>query len=425
MQSQMTNYEALVKSDAVHGQVYTDPMIFDEEMRRIYGREWVYIGHESEVPDVGDFKRKTLGLQSVIFCRDKQGAVNVMFNRCRHRASTVCQLERGNAKGFRCEYHGWLYGLNGDLKVVPYADGYKDLETGKLGLTKPPRVDSYRGFVFASMSETGPTLQAQLGKPTMEQIDYFCDLSPEGEIMVQAGASLMAYDGNWKLQMENTIDGYHPNFTHASFFKGLMRAGLPRTDTFDGDSIGECRALGNGNSMLDYRRYNRQAEKREQKLTMVKSVPWGRKYYDDLVAAHGQERAEDLIVVGSTHMNVFPNLFVLGQQVRTLRPVSVNRTEVELAPALLKGVPDELNELRLRQYEMFYSPHGGGSHDDMEMFNRVTEGLRCAQDPWLLFARGVHREVEDNEGTVAGQMTDETSQRHMWKHWLKVMTSDG
>src|SRR5690606_19110505 len=124
-------------------------------------------------------------------------------------------------------------------------------------------------------------------------------------------------------------------------------------------------------TMLDYRRYNRQQEKREQKLAMLQAVPWGRKYFDDLVAAHGRERAEDLIVVGGTHMNVFPNLFVLGQQVRTLRPVSVNRSEVELAPALLKGVPDELNAVRLRQYEMFYSPHGGGSHDDMEMFNRV------------------------------------------------------
>lgn len=424
MRSQSIDYHELVKTDAVHGRVYTDPDIFEEEMHRIYGREWVYVGHESEVPAVGDFKRKTLGRQSVIFCRDRQGRVNVLFNRCRHRASTVCQLERGNARNFRCEYHGWLYDLNGDLKAVPYPDGYERLATDKLGLTKPPRVDSYRGFVFASMLDQGRSLQSQLGAPTLEQIDYFCDLSPEGEVMVQAGASLMAYDGNWKLQMENTIDGYHPNFTHVSFFQGLERAGFPRTDTFDGNSIAECRALGNGNTMLDYRRYNRQQEKREQKLAMLQAAPWGRKYFDDLVAAHGRERAEDLIVVGGTHMNVFPNLFVLGQQVRTLRPVSVNRSEVELAPALLKGVPDELNAVRLRQYEMFYSPHGGGSHDDMEMFNRVTEGLRCTLDPWLLFSRGMHREVRDNEGTIVGHMTDETPQREMWRHWLEVMTTD-
>ena len=157
---------------------------------------------------------------------------------------------------------------------------------------------------------------------------------------------------------------------------------------------------------------------------MMKQTSWGKKYYDDLVEAHGKERAEDVLTVGGTHMNIFPNLCVLGQQVRTIRPISPDRTEVFLRPSLLKGAPDEINTMRIRQYEAFYSPHGGGIHDDVEMFNRVTEGLRCTLDPWLIFQRGLHRETVDEDGVRVGQCTDETSQRGQWRHWKSVMQEE-
>ena len=140
-----------------------------------------------------------------------------------------------------------------------------------------------------------------------------------------------------------------------------------------------------------------------------------------MVKAYGQKRAEEVIIIGGTHMNIFPNMMVLAHQLRTVRPVAVNRTEVYLRPALLKGAPDELNTMRIRQHESFYSPQGGGIHDDVEMFNRVAEGLRCTQDPWLIFKRGLHREKTDTDGTIVGQGTDEVAQRAMWRHWKSVM----
>ncbi len=218
------DYHELVKPDRVKGDVYVDAGIFQDEMDRIYGQSWIYIGHESEIPLAGDYKLKTLGLQEVIFCRDAQANVQVMFNRCRHRAATVCQEMRGNCREFRCEYHGWVYGLDGSLKIIPYADGYADLDKTGLGLAKPPKVDSYRGFVFAlADNDVKLTLDDHLGEPARQQIDLFCDLSPVGEIEVQAGSSLLAFNGNWKLQMENSIDGYHPNFTHQSFFRAFRK----------------------------------------------------------------------------------------------------------------------------------------------------------------------------------------------------------
>jgi phenylpropionate dioxygenase-like ring-hydroxylating dioxygenase large terminal subunit len=417
------DYHELVKPDRVKGDVYVDAGIFQDEMDRIYGQSWIYIGHESEIPLAGDYKLKTLGLQEVIFCRDAQANVQVMFNRCRHRAATVCQEMRGNCREFRCEYHGWVYGLDGSLKIIPYADGYADLDKTGLGLAKPPKVDSYRGFVFAlADNDVKLTLDDHLGEPARQQIDLFCDLSPVGEIEVQAGSSLLAFNGNWKLQMENSIDGYHPNFTHQSFFQGISKKTGQRVDMFDGGSDAQSRDLGRGHSNLEYSRYNLAETRRNARLTALRSTPWGEKYYQDMVAAYGIDRAEHVIVVGGTHMSVFPNLVVLGQQVRTIRPVSPERTEVDLAPALLKGVPDELNTMRLRMYEQFYSPRGGGIHDDIEMFNRVGKGLRCNQEPWLLFKRGLGREQTLEDGTVVGQVTDEVPQRAMWRHWLELMT---
>lgn len=421
MLRQTVSYEDLVKEDAVHGSVYQDPGIFTEEMDRIYSQSWVYIGHESEVPNKGDFKRKAIGVQPVILCRDDHAEIQVLFNRCRHRAATVCQLDRGNAKQFRCEYHGWTYGLNGALTNVPYADAYADLDKAALSLVKPARVESYRGFVFANMTPSGRDLLEHLGKPAADQIDLFCDLSPSGEVLVQAGASLLAYNGNWKLQMENSIDGYHPNFTHQSFLQSINRLTGVRVDTFDGDAATQVRALGRGHTHIDYRPVNLAPKEKADKIAKLQMAPWGKKYYSDMVDAYGQDRAEEVIAAAGTHMNVFPNLVVLGQQVRTIRPLTPERTEVELAPVLLKDVSDEFNAIRLRQYEAFYSPQGGGIHDDIEMFNRVGQGLHATVEPWLIFRRGLEREKTLEDGTIVGHVTDEVSQRAMWRHWLQVM----
>ncbi len=410
----------LVERDRVHGSVYTDASIFAEEQRRIFAGDWVYIGHDSEVPEVGDYRRKSLGVQPVILCRDTPDSVQVFFNRCRHRAASIC-LDDGNTRQFRCEYHGWTYDLSGRLTHVPYADAYRDFDDEAFSLSRPPHVERYRGFVFACLAETPPEALADfLGEPVRRQIDYFCDLSPSGRILVQAGASRLAYQGNWKLQMENSIDGYHPNFTHQSFFRTVSLHSGRRFDLFDGDSPAQCRALGHGHTVLDYARYNgRQGEAR---ITGLTSTAAGKRYYNNLVEAHGEARAREVVIVGGTHMNVFPNLVVLGQQVRSIHCVRVDHTEVDLAPALLADVPDEINEGRLRQYEQFYSPHGGGIHDDIEMFNRVQEGLRANFQPWLYFGRGLHRERCLDDGSVAGQVTDEVPQRAMWRHWLAAMT---
>ena len=415
----------LVRDDSVHTSLYIDAAVFEREMDQIFHKGWVYVAHESEVPEPGCFRLAWIGRKSVIVSRGDDRKVHVLMNRCAHRAATVCQVERGTVATFRCAYHGWSFRTDGTLAAVPYADGYgSDFRREDWGLSSAPRVASYRGFVFASLRPSGISLEEHLGAPVRAQLDYFCDLSPEGEVVARSGTNKYGYDANWKFQLENSIDGYHPAFTHQAFFDSYgTRMNVP-VDLFKGNSLGQNRDLGNGHTMLDFRAFNRNNPGVRERIDQMRRTPWGEQYWDKLRARLGEERALDVLTTHGTHMSVFPNLVVLQHQIRTIRPVSVERTEVLLNPVLLQGAPDELNTRRIRMHEMFYGPGGGGVPDDIEMFRRVRIGIDSSIDPWIRFWRGRHREQRDADGTTFAQMTDEVSQRAMWREWRRQMLDE-
>jgi phenylpropionate dioxygenase-like ring-hydroxylating dioxygenase large terminal subunit len=416
------DYNSLVKDDRVHGRVYTDPAIFEEELDKIFSCGWVYVGHASEVPNPGDFRVTDIGRQSVIMVRDDKGQVRLLMNRCAHRANAVCQVERGNAKTFRCAYHGWTYRNSGELASVTYQDRYgASFRKEDYGLRKVPRIGIYRGFVFGSLSPVGLALEQHLGEGVKEQLDLFVDLSPDGELDVTAGVHKYGYHANWKFQIENGMDGYHANFVHQSFFENVRRrTGVNLTDLGNSQSPAQTRDLGNGHVMIDFRPYN-EARGGRMGAIMVTSES-GQAYRDALIARYGEERTKELLTARGTHLLVFPNLILIGVQIRVIRPVQVDETEVFLYPAFLKGAPHQLNVARLRGHEAFYGPAGGGATDDLEMFERNQIGLSARVNPWLLLARGIEQQYQDTAGAIVGQMTDEVTQRGIWRHWKKIMS---
>src|SRR5262252_4185723 len=126
-----------------------DPAILALEQRRVFDFCWIYVGHDSEVRAPGDFKTRSVCGRPVIFCRDSKGAVRVFLNTCRHRGAMVCREAEGNAKVYSCFYHGWSYDRDGRLDGVPGEKDYPpDFRKADYGLAEPPRVESYRGFVF-------------------------------------------------------------------------------------------------------------------------------------------------------------------------------------------------------------------------------------------------------------------------------------
>jgi phenylpropionate dioxygenase-like ring-hydroxylating dioxygenase large terminal subunit len=377
-----------VKEGAVHGKIYTDPSIFKMEIDKIFGQTWVYVAHESEIANQGDYKTTTIGSQPVIVSRSADnGKINVLFNRCRHRGASVCQEESGNANAFRCAYHGWTYSNCGKLLGVPLKDGYgEEFEREEMGLIHVAKVDSYRGFIFASLNEDVKPLTEHLGN-ARPYLDFVAETGPDG-IELSAGKHKYFLDANWKVQLENTIDPYHLSFVHKTFFDLIAKRTGEKIKFAKMHKEEKVSDLGNGHSLY--------------------------------------ELGGDLSI-GALPFNliVFPNLGILGSQVRVIQPIAAERTEVMLYPIMLKGASKEENAERLRMHEGFYGPAGFGSPDDVEVaFERVREGLKAEGNEWLQISRGLNREEVDENGIISGNSSDEVSTRAIYKEWKRLMEAE-
>lgn len=422
------DYAALVRPDRVHGDIYTSQAVFEAEMERIYHRTWVCVGHESEIPAVGQFRVTRIGRQSVIMVRGDDGQVRVLMNRCRHRGVTLAQEEIGTVRNFVCAYHGWAFDSKGVLLVVPDRDGYPpEFRMDEWSMTPAPRLGFFRGLVFASLSPTGPTLDEHLGK-AKPYMDIFFDISPTGKVDANQGITKTFYQGNWKFV---GMDGYHPHVVHNTFFATMRRrleaqgvergANSARGGTWGDDAGNVTRDLGNGHVLLDV--YPERKREYRDWLDYKMKQPGFAEYYRKLAQAHGQERADEVLTWdGDPHMGIFPNLQLIQSQIRIVRPLAANRTEVLMLPTALQDVPDAVHEQRLRRHEDFYGPSSHGSPDDAEVFERNQEGLMANVDPWVYLGRGLHRERVQADGTIVGEITDETTQRGQLRQWKALMS---
>ncbi|MDO8431662.1 MAG: aromatic ring-hydroxylating dioxygenase subunit alpha [Candidatus Binatus sp.] len=417
------NLEELVQDSRVHRRIYLEQEIFDLEMEHIFEANWVFVGHESEVAAAGDYKTVPIGTQPAIMTRDENGDIHLLMNRCMHRGSTICQEHRGNASTFRCWYHGWTYSNKGDLIGVPYADGYgASFDRRRFSLIKAARVEKYRGLVFASLNPEVAPLTDYLAN-ARHYIDLFMELSPDGEVEARAGVHKYGYDGNWKFQMENGVDGYHPNFVHQAFFEAQGKGfGRKVMQLFTGNSEFESKDLGNGHSILDMAPRHRSAKGPVSNLLRgATSQASSDAYSSSMIRRYGEARTEEIFAASNVNLAIFPNLLIIGVQLRMTIPVSAKRTDVHLLPTTLKGVPDEINVARLRAHESFYGSAGGGAPDDVEMFNRCSDGLRVKGAEWLELSRGIERERTGGDGVVVGHITDETPQRAFYRRWKSLM----
>ncbi len=409
------NVDELIRLDAgcVHASIYTDPEIFREEMRRIFYTTWVFIGHESEIPKAGSFKTTYVAGLPLILTRSDDGAINVLVNRCVHRGATVCQLERGEAKAFRCEYHAWTYNTAGDLIGVSRPEGYSDAERAQFppGLARAPRVESCAGMIFASFSETGISLAEHLG-PAATYLENWAALSPTGSVDVSGGVWKTSYRGNWKIQVEGSNDGYHPDFLHRVVSVINKRNSAANAASFVLSQNRTC-DFGHGHSLMEHP---------PATASFRHETP---EYFEQLVARLGRERAE-AVIAKTFRLLVFPNLTISTEQIRVVRPISVDLTEVYQYHVRVPGAPDDVNASRIRKHADFAGPAGNGSPDDFETFERIQEGLSSiAWDgalPWVWFNRGLDTETRGADGERVGPTTGEIQQRAIYYEWKRLMS---
>lgn len=407
-------WDQLVRDEQVHGSLYTDPAIFEAELRNIWFKTWVYVGHESEVPQANDYVMKSIGPEPILMTRGKDGAVHLLHNRCPHRGNRVCMTDRGSARSFTCPYHGWTFSNDGALKGYPFPSGYEGVNREQLGLGRVARMGSYRGFIFASMAHEGPTLEEHLG-PAMKAIDALCETSPEGEVQITAGFLKHKVKANWKFLVENETDGYHPSFVHASIFE-VAQSGIGTL--YSSDSAAVSRDFGNGHTENDLRPEFR---KRGVPLgwfgTTVDKLP---DYAARMNAAYGPQKAREIMIDGTPHIMIYPNLFIAEIQIFVIQPIAVNETVQHVTALQFKGAPD-LNR-RMRQQTMgSVGPAGFLLADDAEMYERTQMGVQMRNPEWLFVGRGKKRERLDEQGFLIGDATDEVPTRGIWRHYRKLM----
>jgi phenylpropionate dioxygenase-like ring-hydroxylating dioxygenase large terminal subunit len=403
----------LVHEDRVHGSVYTDPSIFEQEMRDIFERVWVYVAHVSEVAAPGDYKTARIGRQPVIVTRGADGDVRVLLNRCRHRGSVVCREATGNANFFRCPFHGWTYKNSGELIGAPRSGRYgEDFDKGALALTPVPRVDVYRGLIFASLNPDVVELAEHLGN-AREYLDrIFLHAAFADTMNLSAGANRQSYPANWKHAIEGGVDGYHAITLHETWFKirdlspDRPHARLGSRD----ETIGYSEAHPNGHVLLA--RWPSDADVDQFREAY-------REYAGRLECEHGSQVLHDFL--GQFNLLIFPNLHLTLQNLRVITPLAADRTQITMHPMLLGDAPDELNAERLREFEEAFATGAFISPDDAEAFVCVQEGVAADLDPWLLLSRGLHDEQELDNGGRRGVPSDETPQRGLFREWRRLM----
>ena len=187
---------------------YKDTSIFDLEKHNIFYNSWIFIGHESQIPNKGDFFVYKLLDEEIIVLRNKENKVKAFFNVCRHRGSRVCLEEKGNTSRFSCPYHSWTYNLDG--KLLAAKSLREGIDKSKLGL-HPCNIESASGMLLINLSDNPQSLK-NLKRDLKEPFEMF----GFKDLKVAAHKNY-PIASNWKLAVENYQECYHCAPAHPEY----------------------------------------------------------------------------------------------------------------------------------------------------------------------------------------------------------------
>jgi benzoate/toluate 1,2-dioxygenase alpha subunit len=372
----------------LHRSAFTDEALFELEMQHIFEGNWIYLAHESQIPANNDYFTTTIGRQPVVITRNRQGELNALINSCTHRGAMLCRHKRGSKATFTCPFHGWTFNNSGKLLKVkdPEGAGYPECfnHEGSHDLKKVARFENYRGFLFGSLNANVPSLAEFLGDAA-RIIDMIVDQSEDG-LEVLRGSSTYTYEGNWKLTAENGADGYHVSAVHWNYAATTSRRKeeTEREDRIRAMDAGGWGRQGGGFYAFDHG---------HMLLWSRWANPQDRPNYsrrEEFAARCGAETA-DWMIQNSRNLCLYPNVYLMdqfGSQIRVLRPLSVNKTEVTIYCIAPKGESDEARTRRIRQYEDFFNVSGMATPDDLEEFRACQQGYAARALEWNDMCRG-------------------------------------
>ncbi len=421
----MERIRSLVQPDAgliptfVHG----DPAIHQLELRRVFERTWLFVAHESELAEGGDFVTREMGERSVIVARSQDGQLRTFLNVCPHRAMRLCSEDAGRAQVFRCPYHGFTFVNDGRLSGTPFRkDAYPNgVDKERLRLIEA-RTESYRGLVFATWNHEGESLEDFLGNARW----YLDIVAGRAEMEVVGLPQRFLVPSGWKVAAENFIaDAYHTATVHAFLAK------LELTEGFDFGRRGYHVVPSDGHGLG---------------IGLQDDGPWYPSEIADEVQAHLEpEQVKLLDRVKNFHGGIYPNFAFLlpnvievagrrvtGTTIRLWQPVDPSHIRVYSWLLVEKNAPREWKDLVRRAHVLTFGAAGMLEQDDTEIWEAVTQNavsLTLREEPHFLdYTMGLGKETLDDfpgPGRVYEGKFSEESARGFYRRWLRDVLPDG
>ena len=410
--------------------IYSSKELYKQELERIFGRCWLFLVHTSQIPKAGDYFRTFMGEDDVIVIRQKDGSIKAFLNSCTHRGNRICRADRGNAKAFTCNYHGWSFAPDGSLAGVPLENEayFGELDRSKLGLVQVTHVAEYKGLVFGCFDPDAPSLEDYLGDAKFF-LDVWLDAMPGGTSLL-GETQKMELGSNWKLPVENVCgDGYHLGWAHAGAMTAVQSMDL------SGLSVGNSSAnLEGGLSVAGLNGH--------MALTSLDGVS-GYAFYPEpktmldyleanrptVIERLGNLRGEQLW--GSQiNITIFPNLqFLPGLNwFRVYHPKGSGRIEQWTWAMVENDMPEEIQAAILDNQCLTFGLAGLFDNDDGDNLAACTEqsrGWRTAQmDVFTNMALNRSGPREGFPGDIAAGLVSEHNQRYFYRRWQEHMQAE-
>ena len=423
----------LFDGERVHRDAYTSESVYHIEQRRLFARSWLYLGHVSQTPSAGDFIAVTIADVPLLMVRQADGGVVVLIYRCAHKGAMMTCASSGHAgRALRCPYHAWAYRLDGSLLAVPIREGYEGTvfaqSEAARGLSAVASA-VYRGFVFVRLVSVGQSFEEQVPAAMRRCIDAMADRSPTGMLEAVGPCLRSVIECNWKIYLENVNDTVHAAVTHESSaeaasetWEALQRSGeaparkpvameqlLPFSQGSDFMERMGGQVFEGGHSILGIN---------ASLHSDYSSIPG---YEAAMVAAWGEARTAEILGWSPQNAVIYPSIAFksMPQTLRVIRPLSVNRTLVEVWAFRAVGAPEALLERTLTYNRIVFSPMSLVAHDDVQVFESIQRALASPGNEWINLQRGARGPDAAGDATVGG--TDERMMRNQYRAWAAAL----
>ncbi|HEY5211095.1 MAG TPA: Rieske 2Fe-2S domain-containing protein [Stellaceae bacterium] len=404
-------------------EIFVNPDLYEQEKEQIFARAWLYVGHESQVGKPGDFFVSRMGEESVILTHDRADKIHVFLNTCRHRGMRVCRYDEGHANALYCPYHGWSYGLDGQLIAVQAYEASYDppFPKEKWGLVEA-RIANLQGTIWATWDPNAPSFDEYLGE-AKDGLDVALRAwdGSEGGTELLGSPQKWIVPSNWKFVAEN----FAGDVLHSVSHRSVEMVGIGPGETMarrDNPGRLVLSAFEGGHGFL-YGIYPAAADRADYQASPITS-----EYFQERRRRRAERmgnRAGIVPMLGT----VFPNMSFHAQQPRTIlvaHPAGPRKTEMWRVYFVDKDAPPEVRDFLRRYYMRYSGPGGMTEQDDMENWSyasQASEGTMARRYPYHyksgMGSGGPHDLVP---GFVTETpLTSEQNPRALYRRWAEFM----